>query len=421
MAETFLTFSPRVHYRTPGWVFVDVGGTARLFGGEGGLLKEVRRLTDEFFPGAAAAVADTPAAAQAVATVRPFHIVPPAQEQEQIKDLPLAALLQLEGLVAWRAVSEIESVIDFFHALGFKKIGDLHRLSLESWRDRWGETGSLLWRRIHGRDRQVISPLLPREALTDYVYFDFSVSLLPFLLHSIERSLERLFARLQGRGEFAAKVLVHLHNEYDRGYHLIEVKPVRGSREIDLYLKLLENKLAEIDLQNPVKEFSIEIISCPEKVTQLDFWETRNRDQERLAGVLSLFSQAQLTTGFLRPKSEVLPEDSWEITAEFQEPDLLEDRVETEGQSFQLKPCYGRGLNDAPRPSRLLSRPKRLSDEKLRRLKFLSHYPIERLDHGWWENSRGRDYYFALSPEGKALWVFHDRIEDCYYLHGYFD
>lgn len=421
IAETFLAFSPRVHYRQPGLAFLDVANTAHLFGGEGGLLAEVKKVASDFFPQATAAVADTPAVAQLVSTLRPFQIVPPEQDSSELKSLPLSALIHLEGLISWQEPRAIEEIIDFFYSLGLKQIGDLQRFSLETLRERFGTTGTTLWRRLHGHDRQVISPLLPSEPLTDYVFFDFSVSLLPLLLHATENSLRRLFARLQGRGEFASKILLHLHAEYSGRYHLVEIKPVKASRQLDLYMKLIENKLAEIDLENPVKEFSIEIIGTPEKVQQLDFWEPRERDEDKMQALVSLLNQAEVTTGYLQPQNALLPEDSWGLSAEFAESDLFEDFVEVEGQSFQIKPVYSRSLREAPRPTRLLPEPERLSSSRLKRLKFLSSTPIERLEDGWWQNSRGRDYHLALSPEGQALWIFYDKIEDQYFLQGYFD
>ncbi len=421
VAETFLAFSPRVHYRDPRWVFVDIASTAHLFGGEGGLFREARKMVCDFYPGATAAVADTPAAAQVLSELKPFSLVAPQAESNELGDLPLSALIHLEGLVAWRAVREVESMIDFFYSLGLKKINELQQVSLSSLRERWGDTGMVVWRRLHGRDKQIISPLVPTEPLTEYMHFDFAVSLLPLLLHSTERALNRLFARLQGRGEFAVKALLHLHCEYSNRYHLIEIKPVKASRQIDLYMKLIENKLAEIDLENPIKEMSIEIIPCSEKIQQLDFWEPRETDQDKLQSLISVFQQASLTTGFLRPQSEIMPEDSWEISAEFLPSQLLEDTIDIDGQAFQLKPTYSQSLSDSPRPSRLLPEPEPLSPARLRKLKFITAQPVERLEDGWWDTSRGRDYYFALSAEGQALWVFHDRIENQYYLHGYFD
>jgi protein ImuB len=46
----------------------------------------------------------------------------------------------------------------------------------------------------------------------------------------------------------------------------------------------------------------------------------------------------------------------------------------------------------------------------------------ERLETGWWdEDGIARDYYTALRPDGRRLWVFRNRNhESSWYLHGYF-
>ena len=46
----------------------------------------------------------------------------------------------------------------------------------------------------------------------------------------------------------------------------------------------------------------------------------------------------------------------------------------------------------------------------------------ERLETGWWdEDGISRDYYTALRPDGRRLWVFRNRNhESSWYLHGYF-
>jgi len=410
-----------VQYRRPGFVFLDVAPTSHLFDGESGLVDEVKKLSKEFFPGATAAVANTPSTAQAMSILNPFHIVPPTSEKEELGELPLSSLMHLEGLIAWQRTREVEGVIDFFYSLGLRHIRELQSFSLESFRERWGSLGTMMWRRVQGRDQQVISPLLPTEPLSDYIYFDFSVSLDSLLLHSLEKSLKRLFFRMQGRGEFARKVIVQLYCEYSKATHLLELQPASPNRDLDLFLKLVEHRLADLDLQNPIKEFSVEVISCPEKTQQLDFWQPRITDQEKLRTLVSVFNQAQLTSGFLKPESDVWPEDSWDLTAEAEEEDLILDDIEVDGDSFRLKPSYSQFLSDAPRPSRVLNEPEPLSEAKVGRLKFLSQFPIERLEDSWWETSRGRDYYFALSPEGQCLWIYHDKIEDQYYLHGYFD
>lgn len=421
MAENFLAFSPRVHYRAPGLVFLDITTSAKLFGGEQRLLDEALQVSREFFTSAVGAVADTPWGAQALASEKPNSISLPTQEVSDLAGAPLARLHQLEGLIAWRSTAQVEDIVDFFHMLGIHRLGEIRKFESDSFRERWKETGHTIWKRLHGLDKQIISPLLPTERLQDYVNLDFPVSLLPFLLHCLDKGLKRLMARLQGRGEYARKVIVQLFCEYSDRVHMIELQPATPCRNHELLMKLLENKLADVNLDNPIKQIEVEIVPVPEKVQQLSFFEPRESDNDKLAQLVSVFHQAELTTGFLRPKDEIMPEESWAVTPEFEAYEPVEDEVEVEGRSFQIRPAYARGLSSAPRPSRLLKKPRALGGRELDRFNFLSSQPIERLEDSWWESSRGRDYYFALSPKGQFVWVFYDRIEHQYYLHGYFD
>lgn len=421
VAENFLTFSPRVHYRAPGLVFMDITSTSKMFGGEQKLLEEALHVSREFFSEATGAVSDTPWGAQALMSEKPGAISLPTQELTDLAAAPLARLHQLEGLIAWHSNREVEDIVDFFHMLGIHRIGEIRRFQIDSFRERWHDTGSLIWKRLHGMDKQVISPLLPTEALQDYVHLDFPVSLLPFLLHCLEKSLRRLMARLQGRGEFARKVVVHLFCEYSNQTHMIEVEPASPGRNLELFMKLLENKLADISLDNPIKQLEIDIIPCPEKIQQMSFFEPRVSDQDKLGQLVSVFNQASLTTGFMKPVDEILPEESWRVTPEFEDYEPVEDEVEIEGQSFQIRPAYSMAVSSAPRPSRLLRKPRPIGTREIDRFQFLSQQPIERLEEGWWEKSRGRDYFFAQAPGGEFVWLFYDRIESQYYLHGYFD
>jgi protein ImuB len=421
VAENFLTFSPRIHYRAPGMVFLDIASTAHMFGGERQILEEALHVSREFFPETVAAISDTPWGAQALSAEKPNSVSLPTRELGDLSAASLSRLHQMEGLTAWQAPDEVEEIVDFFHMLGIHRLGEIRKFQVDSFRERWQETGTLIWKRLHGLDKQVISPLLPTDALRDYAHLDFPVSLLPFLLHCLEKSLQRLMARLQGRGEYARKVVVHLFCEYSNHVHQIELQPATPGRNLELFMKLLENKLAEVSLDNPIKQFEVEVVPVPEKVQQLSFFEPRVSDQEKLSQLVSVFHQASLTTGFLKPKDEILPEESWEVTPEFENYEPIEDHVEIEGQSFQIKPAYSSSLSHAPRPSRLLKKPRPLSRGEVRRLQLLSTQPVERLEEGWWETSRGRDYYFALQPEGQLVWLFYDRIVDQYFLHGYFD
>src|SRR5690349_17283234 len=77
IAENFLVFSPRVQYRDPGLVFIDIGSTSHFFGGEKGLMKEAAKISQDFFPASQLAIADTPAVAQLFSEEQPLSILNP--------------------------------------------------------------------------------------------------------------------------------------------------------------------------------------------------------------------------------------------------------------------------------------------------------------------------------------------------------
>lgn len=434
------------------WIFLDIASTSHLFKGEEGLMQSAMSLARDLGFGVQCAVADTPTGAQAFATSHPEYICPPGEERDRLKNLSLPLLLHLEGLEAWSRPSHIENIVSFFLTLGFKTIGDLSRFTLPSFQERWGETGALLWKRLHAQDRQVISPLAPTEPLEDYVHLDFPISLVSLLLHQMQKSLDFLFTRLQGRRLFAQKITLTLHCEYSKTRHKIEIAPNTPSRNRELFVTLLENRLSEIDLENPIRDFEVHVIPCPEKSQQLDFFEPRTSDRDKLQTLFSLLQQSQLKPGLYRIEPAILPEHGWRLAGD---PDEIEPRevtphlrvaapsaayvsekewspdTEDEEAEYAIasQPYYGASVMQAPRPTRLLNAPVPLTLDELQRIKILSSNPIERLEDGWWEsgakNGSGlgqvRDYYFALSSEGQCLWIYQDLRTQEYFLHGYFD
>ena len=44
----------------------------------------------------------------------------------------------------------------------------------------------------------------------------------------------------------------------------------------------------------------------------------------------------------------------------------------------------------------------------------------ERIEDLWWQQPVSRDYYIARGRGGQYYWLFHDRRQRCWYLHGLF-
>lgn len=421
-AEIFVKFTPRVQFRYPHYIFMDIESTAGYFGGEIPLLKQALELARTLFPRATGAIADSPQVAQVLVHHRPFEITRPGEDFKMISKLPVLALVDLEGLEPWSKKRPIEHIVNFFKVMGMEWIEDVYYFQEASFRERWGESGVLLWKRLHGSDFQVISPLTTQDPLTSYSYFDEVVELIPALMEKMKPQMRYLFLRLGGLARFAQKMEVTLFCEYSGRQHQIVVEPVSPSRDFKLFKDLFQQKLEQLDLENPIREFEIQIFDVPEKIHQLDFFEPRDTSEERWRRLISFAQQAEVDMGFLQVEGSHLPENSYSFKSEWPQILSAQDVVQWEDQAIQVKSVYAKGLAESPRPSLLLKEPMPLSKIMVKALKFLTRFPVERIQTDWWKKKvEERDYFFAVSGRGQLLWIFQDLKTESFYLHGYFD
>lgn len=424
-AEAFLVLSPRVQFRFPHFIFVDITSTQHLLGGELGCLEMALQIAAKFSSSVSAAIADTAPAAQMLAKWRPSHISLRGKEQESFKGLGLDALKDLEGLTPWPKQRPVEHMISFFHTLGVHGLEDVLNFRLNSLRERWGDVGVLLWNRLHSQDSQVISPLVPRDPLVGYGYMDDPIAAVPLLMARMKEPLNILFARLQGLARHAQRLEVILHCEYSDKKYNLSIEPISPTRDQQLFEDLLEKKLTQQVLDNPIREFEISLYDVPEKVQQLDFFEPRDNSEDRWRRLISFARQSQCEMGFLQMEASHFPEQSFRLVTDWPEDFKALDLVERQDEALQIKSVYAKALNSSPRPSLLLEKPQLLSPQEVQRLRFVSPLPSERIESAWWQISsqelKNRDYYFVLSQQGQLLWIFKDRINSQVYLHGYFD
>lgn len=432
-AEAFLVLSPRVQFRVPHFVFIDLESTAGILGGEDRALAraiEIARALGCKHP--QAGIADHPGLAQVLALQGQQQISAPGEDTRTLKSLPLDVLTEFEGLIAWPQRRRIEHIISFFESLGIRNIDSIWSLSLSSFRERWGETGVVLWERLHQIESQVISPLLPTEGFQAYAYFDDAVSFSGLLQARLDELLAFLFLRLEGQGRFAQKLQLTLHCEYSDARHQLSIEPVSPSRNLKLFQDLLYAKIEQLNLENPVRECEVELSDVPEKVEQMDFFEPRDCSEDRWQRLISFAQQSQIEVGFLELVPQHFPENSYHLKADW--PQVLEakDCIERSDAAIQVKSVYSKALLNSPRPTLLLEKPKFLSLGELKRFRKMSFFPTERIEASWWARLRDalkkttqvlqdRDYYFAVSDVGELVWIYQDRQSKSYFLHGYFD
>src|SRR5690606_1128307 len=96
---------------------------------------------------------------------------------------------------------------------------------------------------------------------------------LPLALHEIQKIFERLVLRLEGRRLWAWRWHLILHCEYSGAQHKISLQPSKPHRSLSLAMTMLEHRLSSLDLSNPLLEVEVELDTCPESTSQLDFFE----------------------------------------------------------------------------------------------------------------------------------------------------
>ncbi|MEI7972885.1 MAG: hypothetical protein WCH11_00805 [Bdellovibrio sp.] len=453
-AEAFLLLSPRVFFREPSFIFIDVESTLGFLGGAPSCIKEAKDIVHRMGGGSASiGLGQTPYRAQVMASFYGGQSLLPAQEVSLFNSLPLSALLELEGIDTWKEKTQIQSCIDFFHSIGFSTIEEILKFQIHSFRERWGEVGISLWKRLHSVEKQVISPLRSLEPLYFYFHFDSPATEVWQIERALDPGLCSLFLRLEARQRWAQKIDIRLWCEYSDKIHSFALEPISASRDLKLYQDLLHLKLEKIELSNPIREMELNLLDVPDRIEQMDLFlfqekstqdpsmhlQSSQTEEEAWKRLLSFARQTEFEMGFLDLRPGHFPEDHFFLKTQFPSFVKEEDLIEKNENSFRIKKRLGMDWQESPRPNLILNFPRKILKDELQRIRFLSRIPVERISRPWWRWERislelegnqdptnlykeeERDYYFAFSESGQLLWIFQGRESMEFYLHGYFD
>ena len=218
VAEVALGFGATVSLCLPDSVWVDVSGSAHLFGGEAALGEELGERVRALGHTVRMAVAEGPELARAVARwapVRPgnaAHFVPSEGAAKIVSGLPVVALPLSEDSQG------------FLVRLGVLTLGDLAALPRNLLGGRLeGKVGRALDLSL-GVDPTPLAPYQLPELVVEEVSFEHGVDGCEPLLFALRGVVARLAARLAGRGMAAEKLVLEL--EHDRS-----ITRLRGGRE----------------------------------------------------------------------------------------------------------------------------------------------------------------------------------------------
>ena len=394
LADWAYQFSSHVSPRTPDGLLLEIGASTRLFGGLEPLIQHLVTALDALGHAHQYGIAPTPTAAWLFALAgEAAPVDDPATLAGRLQHLPCRVLelspRQQQALAG----------------LGVHSLGDCLRLPRRDLARRFGR-GLLLQlehalgerpepRPAHRPPRRFHRHLdLPAEAHD-------TVSL-GFALQRLLRELAGLLRGLEGGVQHLGLELHHLHRDASR----MDIGLLRPSRDPEHLFSVCQHRLEREQLAAPVIALCLRadrIQSLPPRDTSLLVEPDQpEHDQQQLSERLGARLGEHAVTG-LASAADHRPEHAW--------------RQDTSAAEEQLPPVGERPLWLLPTPLPL--------DSPQGHPRW--HGPLtlecgpERIEGGWWDGADiSRDYYQARNPRGSRMWIFRERREQRWFLHGFF-
>ncbi len=428
LGEALLSVGPQFQLAPPEGLFVDAAA-AHLWGGEEGLCRKALEVCSAHGYRAKAVVAGDAFSARALARYGEgrTRVVPPGASPAHLAPLPLCAL---EGPLGASGGP--------LRGLGLSSLGEVAALPSGALAARLGAEGLWAHRLCRGGDDTpfVAEPLA--EAVSERMDLDWPAESMEPLLFALKTALDRVCARLWGRGQAAVGLDLVLHLD-PSGETKVPLRLSRPSSQGRMLLELCRHRISDLTLPQPVGALTVTVTeSSEDRGQQLPLGEDGPAGDASLEVVLSRLSSALGEEALFSAALEEAhrPEGAWR-TQLFSPPPpsrgLFAEAVGTreDAAAMALEAEWADAL--LARPSRCFPQPASLEaevgeDGALRGARLLGKRRRveacagpERLCGDWWEAAYARDYYRVHFEGLGPVWIFRDERDGRFYLHGLFD
>jgi protein ImuB len=393
-----LRFSSRVALGPGHAVMVEVGGSARCFGGLSSLWLQL--LDDLRTVGHACVAACAPTIRAALCLVRVGRqevLVNTADLPGQLAGLPLAAL-------GWTP-----PVLRVLQGMGVRTIGECVRLPREGLARRIGMPRLRDLDELFGRVPEVLASWQPSEGFRESVELPCETADQALLAQALVPSLGRLGDVLRSRQATVPALWIRLLHRR-QAPTVLRVGLLEPCSDAGALWELLELHLAKGRLPAPATALELEANLIPQAASPEELFGPSQRERRAW---LRLVERLRTRLGFtavhaVRRVPDHAPERAWRAVTGLEQAD-------SPGTADALVHLQERPLWLLAAP---LAMPVTDGGPVFQGALRLRQGP-ERIETGWWtgEDVR-RDYYVASNPQGMVLWVFRDRRDGRWYLHG---
>jgi len=401
VAESLLALTPKVSLYADRDLYLEIGGTAKLFGGEMGLLFQADTILTAFMEAKERrwVVVDRPEWAQACVQQQDLWL-PPGKSQEYFWGLPVSRLAACgDPKTLEDETREREKLADFMLRVGIKKVGDFARLPQATVTHRFGELGEKLHGWAAGK-RELLPPLYVAEEKIQESIDGDEIASLETLLFLLRGVLVRFEAQLKGRGQ-AVKAM-RFEFVLESSEPLLKYFEISDpSQDASALIKVLQDFFRDLFWESPLIQLHIQITeTIPHRVGQLSLFDALENRFDDLGKFVSRlrgrFGEEQV--GIPELLESYLPEKSWQLAW----PPTAKPK--TRVREFPDRPLF------------LLPTPTPLANPDSYQLQGAEDLWAE-----WWDGGGQRRYFVARRSSSPPLWIFLDVPRKKWFVHGTFD
>lgn len=434
-------FSPRIECHGASTVVLDVSGLGRLLGDAHAIGAELTRAADAYGSSVQIAVARSQTAARLLASERPGLTVAAGDVAAALAPLPLDTLrtfVEDENTPGNNAAARVQATIvriETFRRWGLTMLGEIAALPSIELSERMGQDGLALQQLARGIDR---APLVPDPGVPRFMQsmeLEWPIEALEPLSFVLARLLDPLSASLERADRGAAALRLDLRL-VDRTMHTRVLQLPAAMRDPKVLRTLLLLDLESHHPSHAIDIVTIEIDPVPGRIVQYSLLERALPSPETVA---TLMARLCALVGEDRCGSPVIL-DTWRPDGfEMQRFAPSSPSTRANGTLAQGRPAAS---SQQPETGALILR--RFRPPVAVRVTAERGRPIRvaidrrgmpggdvkraagpwRTSGAWWGSAAAawdRDEWDAALGDGSICRLFHDRINDRWFLDGILD